>query len=81
MAIVGRARVVLAVAMRHDHVEPVDRAALEHDHEHLAPPGRRGGGFGEEVGREAEAQQRHRALLHENASILHVASPLADSWR
>ena len=64
--------VVLAIAVRHDHVEPVDRPALEHHDQHLAPPGRRGHRFGEEMGREAEAQQRHRALLHENASILHV---------
>jgi hypothetical protein len=62
-------RVVVAFAERHDHVQPVNRAALENRDQHLAA--RRTSGFDrsfEERWRESNAHQRHAAMLEEYAS-------------
>ena len=61
--------VVRVLSERHDHVQPVDRAALKDGHQDLAPRGvRRRHGPRKERRREAEADERQAAILEEDAS-------------
>ncbi len=61
-------RVVGAFAERHDHVQPVDSAALEDGHEDFAPRVRRRNRPRKERRREPEADQRKAAILEKDAS-------------
>jgi hypothetical protein len=64
--------VVITLAEWHDHVQAVHSAALEDRNQHLAA--RRSRGFDrarQESRREAEAEKRHPAVLHEDASREH----------
>ena len=75
-------RVVRALAVRHDDVQRVGRAALEEKDQHLAAPVAlqsgaleqilREHGAAQEAGIESHRGERHRARLHENSTI-HIA--------
>src|SRR5262245_64841395 len=67
----GPQAVVLAVAVRHDHVEPVDGAALEERDQQLAPRARCRRGAREERWGEADGEHRHCSRLDEQASGVH----------
>ena len=65
---VGPRAIVLGLAERHDHVEAVNRAALEHDDQKLAALGAFRRDATDEARRESEAEQRHAALPKEDPS-------------
>jgi hypothetical protein len=69
----ARARgVIVALAEGDDHVEAVDRAALEDGDQDPASRRRGLDGPREKSGREAETQQGKSAVLHEDASGEHA---------
>src|SRR4249919_3519270 len=64
--------VVVALAVGHDDVQAIHRAALEDRDEELLPCGARRGGASEECRREAEAYEGETAVPKKNASGNHV---------
>ena len=70
MAIDGRSAVVLGLAKRHDHVEPVDRAALKDGDEQLGSAS--AGGFNgprQKRRREPERHHRHAARFEKDRRV------------